>query len=137
VCLAGFIVYANRLQDHAEWLVSHGERTSGTVLADPPSALRCGQVPVPVRFRVAGTGQVHEYFVDGCSGNGLHNGDRVTVHFDPDDPGDFTVNGRASEKPLPTLAAIVGLVVGAFFTGAAAIRAWRLHTERRVLKMHS
>jgi hypothetical protein len=55
------------------------------------------------------------------------------VHFNARNPRDFTVDGHPSEAPLPTLLAIVGLVGGSFFLGAWTIRAWRLHSERRLL----
>lgn len=133
VLFSGFSVYATRLQDHADALVAHGVRTRGVVLEDPPEAIRCGQVPVPVAFDVDGQYQVHTYYVDGCGSGGLSKNKRVAVSYDRADPNDFVVNGNPNEKPLPTLLAIVALVASGLLSGGWAIRARRLHVLRRTL----
>jgi hypothetical protein len=135
-CLVAAVGYIDLSSGHADALVAHGVKTTGVVLAEPPQALRCGQVPVPVRFLANGQPEVHTFFVDGCSGGGLSEGERVTVWYERDNPGDFVVNGEPNEAPLPTLLAIVGLVAGSFFTGGFAIRARRLHVLRTVLRRH-
>lgn len=98
VLFSGFSVYATRLQDHADALVAHGVRTRGVVLEDPPEAIRCGQVPVPVAFDVDGQYQVHTYYVDGCGSGGLSKNKRVAVSYDRADPNDFVVNGNQTRS---------------------------------------
>lgn len=131
--LAVFLVIVTRQQDHADWLVSHGAQTRGVVLEDPPQAIRCGQVPVPIRFNDG----VHTFFVDGCGGGGLSEGDLVRVSYNPGKPDDFTVNGNPNERPLPTFAAIVSLVVGAILVIGAFVLGRRLYRLRRILREHA
>src|SRR5436309_1281987 len=50
VALSMFFVIVIRQSNHVDWLKAHGTRVQGVVLSDPPQALRCGQVPVPIRF---------------------------------------------------------------------------------------
>jgi hypothetical protein len=133
VCLIGFAVYATRLQDHADRLVAHGVKASGVVLADPPTALRCGQVAVPVAFEVSGLQEVHNFYVDGCGGAGLHKGRRVTVRYNRNDARDFIVNGTPSEEPLATSLAIVAFVASGFSGIGWMIRGRRLHLLRLTL----
>ncbi len=133
-CLVASGAYVSRTENHASWLRNNGVRTTGTVLSDPPDSLRCNQVAVPIRFFISGKAAVHNYFVNGCSGNGLRKGDAVEVMYDPAKPNDFVVNGRANEQPIGTFLSIYGLVAGAFFLVGACVRARRLHVVRGVLQ---
>jgi hypothetical protein len=133
VCLVGFVIYAAQLADRRDELVAIGIRTTGTVLEDPPPALRCGQVPVDVRFEVAGASQVHTLYVGGCGGDGLSRGDTVTVYYDRSDPSNFVADESENEEPLAILAASVGLVGGVFLVSSWAVRARGLHRIRQTL----
>lgn len=57
-CFISFLVLVTRIEDRQTRLVSEGVRTSALVLEDPPTALRCGPVPVSVQFVVDGVPQV-------------------------------------------------------------------------------
>jgi hypothetical protein len=132
--LTGFAIYAGNLQDRSDELVANGVHVTGRVLADPEETLRCGQVPVPIRFPVGGDEVTYPFYVDGCGGDGLRKGQSVEVSYSQSDPTDFTVNGRVSEGPLANLVAVVGLVAGAFLVGGACIRAVRSRRTRRALE---
>ena len=88
---------------------------------------------MPIRFNDG----VHTFFVDGCGGGGLSEGDLVRVSYNPGKPDDFTVNGNPNERPLPTFAAVVSLVVGAILVIGAFVRGRRLYRLRRILREHA
>jgi hypothetical protein len=137
VAFVAAMVAITRTADLRDRLIDSGVETTGIVLADPADTLRCGQVPVPIRFRAAGRTRVHDFFVSGCGGDGLARGDRVSVVYDPDDPSDFVVDGEANERPLPLLLQLTGLLAGTGLICGWAIRGRRLHRLRSLLTRHA
>jgi hypothetical protein len=136
LAFVGATAYANRVHDESDELGANGVSAQGVVLADPPIALRCGLVPVPIRFPVDGRPRIFDFHVRGCGGSGLSKGDRVSVRYDRSDPSRFTVEGTVDENPWWNLVALVALVLAVFFAGGWAIRARRLHVLRGILESH-
>jgi hypothetical protein len=117
-------------------LLENGVWTTGIVVEDPAENLRCGQVPVPIRFSDGEVVRTEPFFVSGCGGGGLRKGQTVDVVYDPGSPATFLVDTRPSDEPIPTMAAVVGLVGGGFFAGGALIRGRRLRRMRKVLEAY-
>jgi hypothetical protein len=136
-CLVAFVIYTARDAGRREALLANGVRTTGTILQDPPDSLRCGQVPVDVRFDVDGAPEVHTLYVGGCGGDGLSKGNQVTVWYDPSHPADFVTSRSDNERPLGLVVAVVAFVAGSFLMVAAGIRGRRLGVVRRVLRSSS
>lgn len=82
--LTVFVLFADTSESAAQRLRDTGIKISATALADSPVALRCGQVPVPIRFEVDGIEHSDQLYVDGCGGQ-LIKGEQVPLYVDPAD----------------------------------------------------
>lgn len=123
--LVAFMIYASTVQGGAEHLRATGVRTTAVALADPPESLRCGQVPVPIRYAVAGVTHTEQLFIDGC-GPAVQAGDEFTIYVDAATPSRFVADFSENESPIAVLAAIGALLAGLFLVASAAVRAYRL-----------
>jgi hypothetical protein len=132
-CLLAFGYQIDRLAANRADLVQHGIEVTGVVLASPPQALRCGPVPVPVRYPVQGRSETHTLYVDGC-GSGLSEGDRLTIFYDPTNPSRFITSDQDNEQPLSELLSIISLVGSVFFCPYGLNRLVNARRLRRTLR---
>lgn len=123
--LVAFMIYASVVQGGATHLRATGIRTTAVAIADPPESLRCGQVPVPIRYAVAGVTHTEQLFIDGC-GPTVQAGDQFTIYVDAARPSRFVTDFSENESPVAVVAAIGALLGGLLLVASSAVRALRL-----------